>query len=686
MFWRENPLLRFMLVFLPGIALGLEAPTAAGHAWVAGLLILGLLSLMAWQGAGVSRSRRILFSSLVLAWFFAFGTWHASRYALRSAPRDMLSGACRGVALVEAWGPPALWRRVQARLIYSLDQSDAFRPHRLVFYIHEAPRIRIGDTLFFQASLQAPEAPKNPKEFDYAGWLAGKGIHRQAFLREGDYRLRPDEKPPSGLDRLREACLLRLEKALPDREAYGVGAALILGYRVELDPDLRDAFRDAGAMHVLAVSGMHVGLVFLMLGFFLSPIERLGRPGRVVARLLGLAGIWSFIAVAGMPASARRAGIMFSFLSLGKLGRRKARPLNMLALAAGLLLFLDPRDLHDLGFQLSFLALAGIICFQPALASLWQPSHPMLKYPWQLTCVSVAAQLATGPVCLYYFHQWPVYFWITGLFAVPAASFILLTGLLALAFGGLPWVGEWLGDLLLLLIRGLNALTRIVSGLPGATWKGVWVEEWALAVSLAVLVCVAVLCITRRWRWLVPALFCLWLALLWRTLDGAVIRRQRLIAVYDVDKGRLIDLFEGRSCLTLADRHLDSMQAERAAGNFRLSRQVEAAQKIPVKGTTERSSTILAGGLLQFHGCIIGLGTLPEIGSLDVLLVGSDTPHDLVRLRANPPRRVVLDSSLSFRQARQWRKTCRELGLPLHDIYQDGALVFYPDLSPFKWK
>ena len=272
---------------------------------------------------------------------------------------------------------------------------------------------------------------------------------------------------------LRQRLLRRMQEG--PLSGGGVAEALALGWKGDIERDTRAHYRDAGLAHMLAVSGLHVGLLAAMVGaaFFWTGRER---RGRVVRGAVQLAAVWLYVLITGMAPSTVRAALMFSMFIVAAVVGRRTPPLNLLALAAIVMLVADPLLIYDVGWQLSFSAVAGILLAQPAIKAL---RSPLL----QAAAVSVAATLATMPVVMATFHRLPIYFLIANVIIVPAAGVIMLLSLLYMA---LPCaVTAWPLEVLL---RGTDTLTAWVSSLPGAVTEGIYLSPVALAaVSLLVL-------------------------------------------------------------------------------------------------------------------------------------------------------------------------------------------------------
>ena len=294
---------------------------------------------------------------------------------------------------------------------------------------------------------------------------------------------------------LRRGCRERLLGGIPEHTNRSVLLALILGDKSDLDGDLRSAFASAGAMHVLAVSGLHVGIVGLFAGMIFGWLP-IGRYRKMVRTLASLLCIWLFTILTGAGASVQRSAMMFTVVLLGQLSGGRSRIWNSLAVAAFLLLWWQPLLLFQLGFQLSFLAVAGIVFFHPLLEKCWYPGHPLLNYVWSLFCVGCGAQLTTMPLTVFYFGQFPLLFWLSGWVAIPLATLLLGSGLLKIVLASIPLADKVLATLLQWLTTLLNESMIRLSSWSFATLDGLVLSPLAAWILYA-----ALFVIMAAYRW-----------------------------------------------------------------------------------------------------------------------------------------------------------------------------------------
>ena len=264
-----------------------------------------------------------------------------------------------------------------------------------------------------------------------------------------------------------------IEQYVQRPESKQIALALLLGQKESLGKEVKQAYSATGTQHILAVSGLHVGIIYSIL---LLPLTFFKQKGQLLQKsylVLVLGLIWIYALMTGFSPSVVRAVVMFSLVTLGQMRKRKPSIWNILAFSALLLLVLDPDIQSDLGFQLSYLAVAGIVGLQPILLRMWAPSNRVLDYFWQMATVTLAAQLITSPLTLHYFHTFPTYFLVANLLIVPLSYIILCVGVPFLLLAWIPMVGSLLGAIVDFLLFIQNEITYTLQELPAALWQGI---------------------------------------------------------------------------------------------------------------------------------------------------------------------------------------------------------------------
>ncbi len=328
-----------------------------------------------------------------------------------------------------------------------------------------------GDRIFVRGNLSPIPPPMNPSEFDYASYMKRNQVFSQTFVPADQIAIVERNEKFSIVNfslEIREWVRDELHAYFPDPEERQIAMALLVGVKDYLDQDMKKAYSTAGATHVLAVSGLHVGIIYVFITFLMGKI-RSNRLGRYLFMFLAIAIIWMYALVTGLSASVFRAACMFSILSIADATSNRRNIFNSLGVAAFVLLLVNPQYLFQVGFQLSFLAVLGIVYLFPRIYGLIHVNNYLLDKVWGVSSVSLAAQISTAPLSLFYFHQFPTYFLISNLVVIPAAFIILLMGLPMLAIGAFSsTMGNVLSWLLGKIIWLLNTLVQNIEALPAS--------------------------------------------------------------------------------------------------------------------------------------------------------------------------------------------------------------------------
>lgn len=323
--------------------------------------------------------------------------------------------------------------------------------------------LEVGDRLLTRSDFVEIKPALNPYQFDYKKYLANKGVYNQVYLHHGSFMLIGSEESfLIWISRFREKIKKSLQKQNFSKEQLGVINALLLGERNELSKELLNDYSRAGAIHILAISGLHVGIILLILSWVLKSFEILPK-GKFLKLIIIVLFLWFFAILAGMSSSVIRAVTMFSAVAFGQFLGRSNSVVYSLVLSMFILLLISPMFLLDVGFQLSYLAVYGIVTIQPKLSELWKPKWILIRKIWELTTVSLAAQLAVLPLSLFYFHQLPGLFLLSNLVIVPFLGLILILGIIVMILSLSSLLPEFLTLIYAKIISSMNSFVSFIS-------------------------------------------------------------------------------------------------------------------------------------------------------------------------------------------------------------------------------
>ncbi len=476
MTFADFPFLRYLFFFALGILLFSIIPEVQPQ------LVLGVLAVL-WIFYAFFLSRPV-FSSLLPISFLAYllliglGAF-VSLHSNQTAKKGEISwGEGQGyLAEVQRYDLPKANSSENLLAVFAINGEQGWRSQKaLVLVYHQMEEaLYPGQVIWVPANPEPVAPPSFPDEFNYKRFLAAKGIHFRQFLGKKlqVLPLKPSNELNFAMDHLRHYFAGVIDQYVQRPESKQIALALLLGQKESLGKEVKQAYSATGTQHILAVSGLHVGIIYSILLFPLTYFKQEGHALRKSYLLLVMALIWTYALMTGFSPSVVRAVVMFSLVTLGQMRKRKPSIWNILAFSALLLLVLDPAVQTDLGFQLSYSAVAGIVGLQPILLRMWAPSNRVLDYFWQMATVTLAAQLITSPLTLHYFHTFPTYFLVANLLIVPLSYLILCAGVPFLLLAWIPRVGSTLGAIVDFLLFVQNEITYTLQDLPAAVWQGI---------------------------------------------------------------------------------------------------------------------------------------------------------------------------------------------------------------------
>lgn len=724
--WAQIPLLRILLPVAAGVMLYLYGMLyggclVSGMYVAAPLLILALLYLLAHS--------RVSDTATVYRWRYATGlavllmllalgycvAWlHNPKNYASHFSHNALANPTLVVRIVK---PPVEKEKTVAAVaeVMAVHNPAGTVPAtgKLLLYLLRTGRplrVHYGDVLVFTAPVNEFAPPQNPGEFNFKHYQALHAVYHRAFLAPGSWRVVATGQGNPIMQqvyRLRHYFLGKLQQYVTGAGNMAVAAAIMLGNNDYMTSEITQAYTNAGTLHVLSVSGLHVGIMFVLLNFLLGWADARGRKFKLAKAVFIIAFMWFYACLTGLSPSVLRSALMFSLIQIGITATRHVNMYNIIAGSALVLMLFNPYIIAEVGFQLSYLAVAGIVFLYPKLYALvpvgsskpkaykrangyvaklkaaiqhdwrWLFTYT-LDFMWALVAVSVAAQLATLPLSLYYFHQFPNMFVLANLVVIPLSNLVLFTGTALCALGEVMYLNSITGYCFNALLTALNQLMFAINAIPGAVTEGISITLAEMLLLYVLLLLGCWLTVVQHSRVLIAGLVIATGLVFYNAAEKIMQANRKQIAVYCVPKQQAVSFIAGNSSYTLFS---DSLLADTPKQKYHVLPHWWSGN-ISSRGPVA-STRITGGRIILFEGRTI----LVVDSTLNRQAVTTKLQADLVILSNNARvpieglqqvcnfGKVVFDSSNKKKRIAQWTADCQRLNLPYYDVNSSGAYI-----------
>lgn len=583
--------------------------------------------------------------------------------------------------------------RIESRVELVADKEECIRKATGNLLVYLPPdslslSLQTGDYLLVRGNVFPIPSARNPETFDAARYFHLKNIHYQVFLNPPDWQKYPESASWSLKDHFANyqlKAVATLKKYLKQEREFAVAAALVVGFREAVSGEVRELYTDTGSIHVLAVSGLHLGFIYFGVYWLFSRL--FGNQRRWVAWrvFLSLLLLWSFALFTGGSASVLRAATMLSFVLIGQSLGQFCNIYNSLAASAFVLLCLNPFFLWEIGFQLSYLAVLGIVFFHPVIYPTLYLHNALADWLWKLTAVSLAAQITTFPLSLYYFHQFPALFWLSGWLVVTFASIILGLGLLLLACSSIGFVAKGIAFLLYGCIYLVNTALTLIQQIPGGLWENIWVDGVTIGLIYLIMLSLAFMIKSYKMAGLFLALSLSLILSLHLTSRKWALFQQKQVIVYHVSNSSVIDFFAGGQGYSLHSPDVSEKSIGFSCKNYRLSRGIRQVESWPLQEECVRIGRHVfhQQDILQFFDIRMAIldQALPQRPppvplEVDYLIVQNSPWIDFENLKEHYRfQTLIADASNTWKSINFWKTACRKRAIDLVDIKNEGAFI-----------
>lgn len=621
---------------------------------------------------GVSINLLIASAAAILVWFHNvrhdknwIGNYADSHYTVATIEEPLVEKTNSFKALAQVDGT------------YSENKLSS-KAGKIILYFKKdssLSQLRYGSQIIFNKPLQEIKNADNPGSFDYKQYSLFQGIAHQVNLSQNEFEILPLEKRNWFRQFIFDCTswvITILQKFIPGEKEQGLAEALLIGYKDDLDKNLVQSYTNTGVVHIIAISGMHLALIYGLLLLLTKPLRR--KKLQWLRMLLILSGLWLFTLLAGAQASVVRSAVMFTCIAFGETLSKKTSVYNTLALSAFLLLVYDPFWLWDVGFQLSYAAVISIVTFYKPIYNWFYFPNKFLDFIWKTMAISIAAQILTTPVSLYHFHQFPVLFLLTNIVAVPLSSLILFGEIFLCAIAWVIPVATIIGKIVQLLIYWMNSYIEMIERVSFSLWNGFSISVLqTVLLSIAVVATCFWLMDKKKWMlWLSLSSSVVFISL--RSVSFAAAYTQKKLIVYNVPKYSAIDLIAGRTYSFVGDSALlyDDFIRNFHIQPSRVFHRVEQNQTLPVccKSFEFCNKKIV---IIDSSENFLPLETKQRI---DVLILSKNPKLYISNLiKTFSIHQIVIDGSVPQWKAKLWKHDCDSLNIHCFDVSGKGAFV-----------
>ena len=689
--WRTIPILRILCPYLIGIVMSqaLSLPEVKFW-WILGILT-GLLSIH------LLISSRFTFRKsfgLLLPFLFIFlGIFNAQKYYHN--PLKFLEGKdiqLLGYCIDDPKKSTHTKQSLRIQKVMFEDQVYEVDANLFLTIKEEKRNIAYGDLLLISTKLKPIKDPTNAFQFNFKQFAKHQRICYQLFVNPKDVK-RIDEghglKFQNFFRRQRNRSTEIIKSYFPDSTHQGILSALVLGQKNDLSKDTRTQFSESGIIHVLAVSGLHVGIVWSLLQFLLFPLKYLKIVGKQITPILCIIGIWAFALFTGGASPVLRASIIFTFILIGKIFNRDIYIYNLLSLSAFLILWFYPGQLFQLGFQFSFLAVLSILLYFEKFESLFYSSNFILQYAWKIMSVSFAAQVLVFPLSIYYFHQFPTFFFINSLFVIPLAYLLIATNIFILiTHQWCPSLNNCIAQFQSLLLDKFEEFILFMNQLPGHLISNLYPQRIFLLFLYSCIIFITIGIIKRKKSWLKIACIPMLGVVVLHVLGMEASKIDHVYLVSHSRNSSVVLNFANHS--TILNANLNYPSSKRISDflqfNHRKTQtEVDLHSTLMCKNPIKRGNTILFNGQrIEFWNEYSNTITQPQ--KIAVLIIQSNTNINFDTSLLNPNCYIFFDPSNHHSFIKQSQEKLQAMGRQSYSTKNAPGAIIYITKHKALWK
>ena len=530
--------------------------------------------------------------------------------------------------------------------------------------------LKVDDIYVARTQFAELYSPLNPEQFDYKNYLKRQNIYNQLYVNDSELLSVSNHKHTifGYAAKLREHIQSKLKQYHFNEDEYAIISALLLGQRQDISKEVYESYSQAGAIHILAVSGLHVGIVLLLLNYLLKPIELLKR-GKYYKMAVIVVLLWCFAIVAGLSASVTRAVTMFTIIAIAMHLKRPTNIYNTLAISIFVLLLFKPSFLFDVGFQMSYLAVLAIVAIQPLLYKLYKPKYKLVDFFWNIFTVTIAAQFGVVPISLYYFHQFPGLFFLSNLVIIPFLGIILGVGMLVIALASFSILPKLLANAYSLVITTMNDFVQWVSHQEAFLLQDISFNVIQVIFSYALIATVLTTIIKKSFKSVRLLLAIIIMGQLYVLYDSLAQQNQEFLIFH---KSRYTILgFKANDMMEVHHNLNDSVfNLDKTIINYQVGLDLKNVNFETIQNVYNINNKVLL--VIDSLGVYKSLSFKPEF----VLLRNSPKINLNRLIDSLQPELIISDGSNYRSYQNRWQATCEAKKIPFHKTSEKGAFIY----------
>lgn len=693
MFLQQSPLLRLLIPFAVGIIAGNATECNSFQAVCLFAIISVLYLLFFIFNKKISYSFRWLHGFLLTTVFLYAGLSSNILYTASNRP-DHFIHAASSFYIIRITAPPIEINNayktegeVQAALIDGkwLDATGKIQ----MYLLRGMDTISYGDYIAVHGKPAAVAKPLNPYEFNYASYLSSHNIYAQLYAAASKWKKLPKQETSFIYEfswNLRDYLVSVLKSAIPEKDIYSVASALLVGYEEDIGDDVLKAYSSSGTLHVLSVSGMHVALIYKVLEWLFSFLLKYKR-GRSLYFLNILVFIWFYSLLSGLSPSVLRAAMMLSMVIFGKWMSRTSTVYNSMFVSCFILLALNPFLLQEVGFQLSLLAVGGIVFIHPLLFRVYTPKGKILFALWSMISISISAQLLTFPISIFYFHQFPNLFLLSNILIIPATTIAIYGCIVLVIVSKIPVLCFLAAKSVYYSIWFSNGVAQITDEIPGAVLKGIFINGYEVVFNYVLVILLVIFLLRRQSIYLSSLLIGCILFSIIQCYENMMINTQSEMTVFAV-KGKACTLFRSGSERKIVIDEKDSLSDP--AFGYHINNYLFSNGLSLSCGDTSVSNLYKMGEhytvfnekrILFADSVFLSHLKSPSVRMyVDyIVLTGNHLIKTEKIINCLDAKLIILDSSVRPGNAARLKRDLAAAGYTTHDVMKQGAFIYRGD-------